>query len=116
MVHTQSAAERALLAQEKQAAYGSDIDIGVFADDDTNPPLIPDPAQLPAGQKKIWQAVAPDADKYTARVALHQEHGYFIRALPGVKVAHPVQACLYIGTDGVIQDVHNLIVFRCIPQ
>jgi len=27
-----------------------------------------------------WRAVAPDADKYTARAALHQEHGYFIRA------------------------------------
>ena len=57
-----------------------------------------------------WRAVAPDADKYTARAALHQEHGYFIRALPGQKVREPVQACLYIGQEGLIQDVHNMII------
>jgi Fe-S cluster assembly scaffold protein SufB len=57
-----------------------------------------------------WRAVAPDADKYTARAALHQEHGYFIRALPGRKIPEPVQACLYIGQEGLIQDVHNLII------
>lgn len=57
-----------------------------------------------------WQAVAPDADKFTARAALHQEHGYFIRAFAGQKVKEPVQACLYIGQEGLIQDVHNLII------
>ncbi len=57
-----------------------------------------------------WRAVSPDADKYTARAALHQEHGYFIRALAGRKIADPVQACLYIGQEGLIQDVHNLII------
>lgn len=58
----------------------------------------------------LWQAVSPEADKYTARVALHREHGYFIRALPGVKVDYPVQACLYIGQDDLVQDVHNIII------
>ncbi|WP_425060522.1 hypothetical protein SCACP_12450 [Sporomusa carbonis] len=57
-----------------------------------------------------WQAVTPDADKYTARAALHQEHGYFIRAFAGSKVCYPVQACLYIGQEDIIQDVHNIIV------
>jgi len=57
-----------------------------------------------------WRAVSPDADKFTARAALHQEHGYFIRALAGQKIAEPVQACLYIGQEGLIQDVHNLII------
>jgi uncharacterized protein len=57
-----------------------------------------------------WRAVAPDADKFTARAALHQEHGYFIRALAGQKVKEPVQACLYIGQEGLIQDVHNIII------
>lgn len=58
----------------------------------------------------MWTAVNPDADKYTARVALHYEHGYFIRALSGVKVDYPVQACLYIGENDVVQDVHNVII------
>ena len=57
-----------------------------------------------------WQAVEPDADKYTARAALHQEHGYFIRASAGSKIDYPVQACLYIGQEDIIQDVHNIII------
>jgi len=32
-----------------------------------------------------WQAVAVDADKYTANIELSQNDGYFIRALPGQK-------------------------------
>ena len=57
-----------------------------------------------------WKAVAPDADKYTARAVLHQEHGYFIRALPNTKVDYPLQACMMIGQEGVVQDVHNIII------
>lgn len=57
-----------------------------------------------------WKAVAPDTDKYTARAAVHQEHGYYIRALPGAKIEFPVQACMYIGQEGVVQDVHNIII------
>lgn len=164
MEKQQSFMERALQAQEKKAAYGSDIDFAEFTDADTQPDLVEDPTALPLERKKnleaigfstekgdragaymqtdhsvvhcnvaaagleimstdaalachpelgeqyFWRAVAPDADKYTARAALHQEHGYFIRALPGIKVAQPVQACMYIGNEGVIQDVHNLII------
>lgn len=57
-----------------------------------------------------WRAVEPDADKYTARAVLHQEHGYFIRALAGAKIDYPVQACMYIGQEDVVQDVHNIII------
>lgn len=57
-----------------------------------------------------WKAVEPDADKYTARAALHQEHGYFIRAFAGQKITYPVQACMYIGQEDVVQDVHNIIL------
>ncbi|MBE0415100.1 MAG: SufD family Fe-S cluster assembly protein [Dehalococcoidia bacterium] len=57
-----------------------------------------------------WQAVAVDADKFTAEAERHQNYGYFIRALPGVKATQPVQACLYIGRHGLAQNVHNLII------
>jgi len=57
-----------------------------------------------------WQAVAVDADKYTAHVELHKSDGYFIRALPGAKTIYPVQACLYLNKIGLIQDVHNIII------
>ncbi len=58
----------------------------------------------------LWEAVAPDADKYTALTALKPHHGYFIRAKKGVKSTFPLQACLFISKQGVIQRVHNIII------
>ena len=58
----------------------------------------------------LWRLVAVDADKYTARAELELDNGYFIRALPGVKVEQPVESCLYIRTDRFAQHVHNLVV------
>ncbi|MBW2339443.1 MAG: SufD family Fe-S cluster assembly protein [Deltaproteobacteria bacterium] len=57
-----------------------------------------------------WKAVPVDMDKYTARAELHQEHGYFIRSLPGTSSIYPVQACLYMEEDNLAQDVHNVII------
>lgn len=47
----------------------------------------------------LWYAVNVDAAKFTAYTELYKNNGYFIRALPGVKVKHPVQACLYLAHD-----------------
>jgi uncharacterized protein len=57
-----------------------------------------------------WQAVAVDADKYTANVELNQADGYFIRAQAGQKSVFPVQACLYLAKKQAIQNVHNIII------
>ncbi|MCE5287340.1 MAG: SufD family Fe-S cluster assembly protein [Pelosinus sp.] len=57
-----------------------------------------------------WQAVEPDVDKYAARTALQQNHGYFIRVKAGAKINYPVQTCMYIGQAGVVQNVHNVII------
>lgn len=57
-----------------------------------------------------WHAVAVDTDKFTAQVELDQNHGYFIRALPGVKAIVPVQACLYLAGANIAQKVHNIII------
>jgi Fe-S cluster assembly scaffold protein SufB len=58
----------------------------------------------------LWKAVAVDADKYTANVALSENDGYFIRALPGQKTVFPVQACLYLSKSRLTQNVHNIII------
>jgi hypothetical protein len=58
----------------------------------------------------LWGLVPVDADKYTAETELQLDNGYFIRALPGVQVAQPVESCLYIRTDRFAQHVHNLVV------
>jgi Fe-S cluster assembly scaffold protein SufB len=57
-----------------------------------------------------WQAVGPDADKYTAQAELKQNSGYFLRALPGARAEFPLQACLYMTRDGLAQNVHNIII------
>jgi len=57
-----------------------------------------------------WKAVPVNMDKYTARAELHQEHGYFIRSLPGAKSIYPLQACLYLEEDNLAQDIHNIII------
>jgi Fe-S cluster assembly scaffold protein SufB len=58
----------------------------------------------------LWRLVAVDADKYTASTELDLDNGYFIRALPGAKIAQPVESCLYLRTDRFAQHVHNLVV------
>ncbi|MDW5562466.1 MAG: SufD family Fe-S cluster assembly protein [Methanomassiliicoccus sp.] len=57
-----------------------------------------------------WQAVQPDADKYTASTYLADAPGYFIRALPGQKVKLPVQTCLMVGHENTAQTIHNIII------
>jgi hypothetical protein len=57
-----------------------------------------------------WAAVPVDQDKYTAIAELNQTHGYFIRTKPNTKLTLPVQACLFLGTQGVMQCPHNLIM------
>jgi Fe-S cluster assembly scaffold protein SufB len=57
-----------------------------------------------------WKAVEVDQDKYTAHVQLHQNDGYFIRTLPGVKTTFPLQACLYLREEMIVQNVHNIII------
>ncbi len=58
----------------------------------------------------FWKAVPVDTDKYTATVQSRPHHGYFIRALPGVETTLPLQACLFIGREGLAQYVHNVII------
>ena len=57
-----------------------------------------------------WQLVSVEADKYTAATELELDNGYFIRALPGAKITQPVEACLYIRTEGMAQHVHNIVI------
>ncbi len=63
----------------------------------------------------FWKAVSPDKDIYTKsiytkRAKIHQENGYFIRSFANKKIDLPIQTCLFIATEGLAQDVHNLII------
>ena len=61
-------------------------------------------------QDYYFKLVQPDQDKFTAYSATHPVAGYFLRALPGAKIIFPLQACLYMGREGMIQNVHNIII------
>lgn len=63
----------------------------------------------------MWQVVKADADKYTAKTALREEKegaksGYFIRSLPNTKEVFPVQACMFISDEDIMQTAHNIII------
>jgi Fe-S cluster assembly scaffold protein SufB len=58
----------------------------------------------------MWKNVDPKLDEFTARAKAKPHEGYFIRALAGAKVSHPVQSCLYIAKEGFSQNVHNIVV------
>ncbi|MEM2876424.1 MAG: hypothetical protein QXL67_05690 [Candidatus Bathyarchaeia archaeon] len=57
-----------------------------------------------------WKLVNVDTDKYTALTEINWDQGYFIRILEGQKVTLPLQACLFISTNNLDQNVHNIII------
>ncbi|MBN1882573.1 MAG: SufD family Fe-S cluster assembly protein [Deltaproteobacteria bacterium] len=61
-------------------------------------------------EEYLWRIVPRDKDEFTKKVVEKPHLGYFIRALPGVKSLRPVQACLYLATNNISQNVHNIII------
>lgn len=57
-----------------------------------------------------WKVISVDTDKYTALAELAWDQGYFIRILEDQKVTIPLQACLFISTDNLNQNVHNIVI------
>ena len=57
-----------------------------------------------------WRLLEVDTDKYTALAELRWDQGYFIRILHDQKVTIPVQSCLFVSTDNLNQNVHNVII------
>jgi len=57
-----------------------------------------------------WNLIKVDIDKYTASAELNWDQGYFIRVLEGQKVTLPLQSCLFVSTDNLNQNVHNIII------
>lgn len=58
----------------------------------------------------FWRVVSLDADEFTKQAYHQPHHGYFLRALPGVKAVYPLQACLFINEENLNQNVHNIII------
>ena len=62
----------------------------------------------------LWRAVDSGTDRFTSSVEQSERrseyNGYFIRALPGRKTLLPLQTSLYLGTEGLAQSVHNIVI------
>lgn len=58
----------------------------------------------------FWKVVSLEADEFTKQAHQKPHHGYFMRALPGVKATYPLQACLFINDNNIVQNVHNIII------
>ncbi len=57
-----------------------------------------------------WRAVPVDRDKFTAAVELIGKGGYVIWVKKNVKVPYPIQTCLMVFSDDIIQAPHNIII------
>ncbi|MBN2168378.1 MAG: SufD family Fe-S cluster assembly protein, partial [Actinobacteria bacterium] len=61
-------------------------------------------------EEYVWKIVPVETDKYTAHAELNFQGGYFVRSMPDAKTMFPVQACLYLKSEDVSQNVHNVII------
>jgi len=57
-----------------------------------------------------WKAVPVDADKFTATVELVGRGGYIIIAKKNSKITMPVQTCLFMYGNEILQAPHNIII------
>lgn len=64
-------------------------------------------------ERYYWQAVPAGLDQYTAEcAAVPEPQGFFIRVKQGAKIPFPVQACLYMTRDNIMQTVHNIVILE----
>lgn len=61
--------------------------------------------------KGYWFRACPlNLDKYTAFVGSYETAGAFVWSMEGARVPYPIQACLLMGTDRMVQVPHNFII------
>ena len=51
----------------------------------------------------FWKLLNPEKDEFTRMAQEHCNGGYFVRARKGVKIAQPVQSCMFIKGHGAGQ-------------
>ncbi len=58
----------------------------------------------------FWTQVDKDKDEFTRAAAENLHGGYFVRTEKGAKITEPVQSCLFLKSDMVGQNVHNMVI------
>ncbi|MHA1616321.1 MAG: SufB/SufD family protein, partial [Candidatus Njordarchaeales archaeon] len=59
-----------------------------------------------------WRALRVDKDIYTALAELYGKGGYVIIVKEGYKIKQPIQSCLLITSNNVLQAPHNIIILE----
>jgi len=59
-----------------------------------------------------WKALDVAKDKFTALAELYGKGGYVIRVKKGMKVQQPIQTCLLVFSDNILQAPHNIIILE----
>ncbi len=57
-----------------------------------------------------WKLVKAEGDVFSREADQRLDNGFFIRSLPGEKIVYPLQACLYIRNENVVQRIHNIVI------
>lgn len=61
--------------------------------------------------EKYWFKELPmGLDKYTTYVAANSVGGAFVWVQEDVRIEHPIQACLFMGANMMVQTPHNIII------
>jgi len=58
----------------------------------------------------FWTQVDKDKDEFTRAAAENLHGGYFVLTEKGAKITEPVQSCLFLKSDMVGQNVHNVVI------
>jgi Fe-S cluster assembly scaffold protein SufB len=58
----------------------------------------------------FWKLADKNQDQFSRKAAQKIHGGYFIRVAKGIKIAEPVQSCLFMKAEHVGQSVHNLVI------
>ena len=59
-----------------------------------------------------WRALRVDKDIYTAIAELYGKGGYVIIVKEGHKIKQPIQSCLLITSNNILQAPHNIIILE----
>ena len=58
----------------------------------------------------FWRLLDPEKDEFTRLTREHCNGGYFMRVARGVKLAEPVQSCMFIKGQNAGQSIHNIVI------
>ena len=106
MLNVRNVLNDAERAKDKKAPIGVDVTIENFSDEIIDGiDLLDDLDDVSKKTKNTLLKVGVDTEEKDGI-----KSGYFVRSLPGTKEVFPVQACMFISDEDIMQTAHNVII------